>query len=295
MNIWKSRNFKPMLLKQNSKPFNDKDYIYEIKFDGHRALIFVNNKSILIQSRNGKDITYLYPELHNIKSLVNKNVIFDGEIICEEEGIPSFKNLQKRSHLKNKNQINKEVINNPVKFIVFDVLYENKDITNKSLIKRKEILNKYKDTDYFIKSKYIKKDGINLFKKIKKLNLEGIVCKNINGKYHINKRTYDFIKVKNINRDEFYIGGYINNKNNTVSLLLGEYNDNNKFMYVGKVIMSKNKKLYDKLKFKRKSKSYFINYDKEAIFIKPELTCFVEYQERTKSNHLRHSVYKDYE
>lgn len=294
MSIWNDRNFKPMLLKQIDKPFNDKDYIYEIKFDGHRALIFVNNKSILIQSRNGKDITYLYPELHSIKSLVNKNVIFDGEIICEEDGIPSFKNLQKRSHLKNKNQINKEVINNPVKFIVFDILYENKDITNLNLLKRKEILNKYEDNDYFIKSKYIKEKGIELFKKIKKFNLEGIVCKNINGKYHINKRTYDFIKVKNINRDEFYIGGYINNKNNTVSLLLGEY-DNNKFMYVGKVIMSKNRKLYDKLKNRRKSKNYFIDYDKDAIYIKPELKCFVEYQERTKSNHLRHSVFKDYE
>ena len=77
-------------------------------------------------------------------------------------------------------------------------------------------------------------------------------------------------------------------------MLLGEYN-NDKFIYVGKVIMSKNKKLYDKLKNKRKSKNYFSDYNKNAIYIKPELTCFVEYQERTKSNHLRHSVFKDYE
>ncbi len=294
MSIWTNRDFKPMLLKQIYKPFNDKDFIYEIKFDGHRALIFVNNKSILIQSRNRKDVTYLYPELKSIKELVNKNVIFDGEIICESDGKPSFRNLQKRSHLKNKTQIKKEMMNNPVKFIVFDILYENKDITNLSLIKRKEILSKYKDTDVFIKSKYIEEKGIELFKKIKKLNLEGIVCKDINGKYHINKRTYDFIKIKNIERDEFYIGGYVENKNNTVSLLLGEYNKD-KFMYAGKVIMNKDKKLYKKIKSKRKSKNYFIDYKKEGIFIKPELTCFVEYQERTKSNHLRHSIYKDYE
>lgn len=294
MSIWTNRKFKPMLLKQIYKPFNDKNYIYEIKFDGHRALIFVNSKNILIQSRNGKDITYLYPELEKIRNLINKNVIFDGEIICEEEGRPSFKNLQKRSHLKNKDQIKKEVINNPVKFIVFDILYENKDITNLSLIERKDILNKYKDNDVFVKSKYIEEKGIELFENIKKLNLEGIVCKDIKGKYHINKRTYDFIKVKNIERDKFYIGGYIENKYNTVSLLLGEYSGE-KFMYVGKAIMSKNKKLYKKLKAKRKSKNYFFDYKKDGIFVKPELTCFVEYQERTKSNHLRHSVYKDYE
>lgn len=290
MNIWKDRNFKPMLLKQIYKPFNDKNYIYEIKFDGYRALIFANNKNIKIQSRNGKDITYLYPELESIKKLVNKNVIFDGEIICEENGKPSFRNLQQRSHLKNKNQIKKSIIENPVRFIVFDILYENKDLTDLDLLKRKEILSKYKENDNFIKSKYIKEKGIELFKKIKKLNLEGIVCKDINGKYHINKRTYDFIKIKNIERDEFFIGGYTENKNNTISLLLGEYN-NKKFMYVGKVIVSKNKKIYDKLKLKKETKNFFNGYYKKAIYVKPELKCFVEYQERTKSNHLRHSVY----
>ncbi len=294
MNMWKDRSFKPMLLKQIKKPFNDKDFIYELKFDGHRALIFVNNKNILVQSRNGKDITFLYPELESIKKIVNKNVIFDGEIICESDGKPSFKKIQTRSHLKDKNKIKKEMINNPVKFIVFDILYENKDLTNLNLLKRKEILNKYRDTDVFIKSKFIKEKGVELFKKIKKLKLEGIVAKNVNGKYHINKRTDDFIKIKNIERDKFYIGGYIENKNNTISLLLGEYLDN-KFMYVGKVIMSKNKNLYDKLKVKKKSKNYFDNYKDKGIFIKPELACYIEYLERTKSNSLRHPIYKDYE
>ena len=288
MNIWKDRNFKPMLLKQIKKPFNDKDFIYELKFDGHRALIFANNKNILVQSRNGKDITFLYPELESIKKIVNKNVIFDGEIICESNGKPSFKKIQTRSHLK------KEMINNPAKFIAFDILYENKDLTNLNLLKRKEILNKYRDTDVFVKSKYIKEKGVELFKKIQKLKLEGIVAKNVNGKYHINKRTDDFIKIKNIERDRFYIGGYIENKNNTISLLLGEYLDN-KFMYVGKVIMSKNKNLYDKLKVKKKSKNYFDNYKDKGIFIKPELACCIEYLERTKSNSLRHPIYKDYE
>ena len=290
MNIWKNRNFKPMLLKQIYKPFNDKKYIYEIKFDGYRALIFVNKNSILIQSRNGKDITHLYPELENIKTLVNKNVIFDGEIICEEDGKPSFRNLQKRSHLKNKTQIKNAITNYPVKFIVFDILYENKDITDLDLLKRKDILNKYKDNYVFVKSKYIHEKGIELFKKIKKLNLEGIVCKDINGKYHINKRTYDFIKIKNIERDEFYIGGYTMNKNNTISLLLGEYIDN-KFIYVGKVILNKNKKIYKKIILKKETKNYFNNYKGNAIYIKPDLKCIVQYQERTKSNHLRHSVY----
>ena len=121
MNLWKNRNFTPMLLKEIDKPFNSKKYYYELKYDGYRALIFVNKNEIYIQSRNKNDITFLYPELSNIKKIVNKNVIFDGEIVIFENNKPSFNKISKRSKLKNKNIIKKESINNPVIFIAFDI------------------------------------------------------------------------------------------------------------------------------------------------------------------------------
>lgn len=291
INIWKNRNWSPMLLKEIDKPFNNKDYIYEMKFDGIRAIIFSNPKSVYIMSRNNKDLTSLYPELQEIKNIVKENVIFDGEIIMTDNGYPSFSKLQNRSHLKNKKIILKESLNNPVNFIAFDILYENKDLRNKSLLERKEILSKYPDNEVFIKTKYIKKDGVKLFKNIKKMNLEGIVAKNINSPYHINKRTNDFIKIKNIKDKEFYIGGYIEKENNSLSLLLGEYK-NNKLYYVGKVTMNKKKDKYKKIIKVKKDKNKFEDCNEDAIFIKPTITCTVTFLERTSKNHLRHPVFK---
>lgn len=287
MNLWKNRNFTPMLLKEIDKPFNSKKYYYELKYDGYRALIFVNKNEIYIQSRNKNDITFLYPELSNIKKIVNKNVIFDGEIVIFENNKPSFNKISKRSKLKNKNIIKKESINNPVIFIAFDILYENKDLTNLPLIERKKILGKYQDTDFFIKSKVYLNNGIKLYNFIKKNNLEGIVIKDINGLYHINKRTSDFIKVKNIKSDNFFIAGYINNNKYTSSLVLCE-KYNNDYIYVGKVLISKKNNIYKKILNIKKCKNYLKIENNDITFIKPILSCKINYLERTKNGHLRH-------
>lgn len=287
MNLWKNRNFTPMLLKEIDKPFNSKKYYYELKYDGYRALIFVNKNEIYIQSRNKNDITFLYPELSNIKKIINKNVIFDGEIVIFENNKPSFNKISKRSKLKNKNIIKKESINNPVIFIAFDILYENKDLTNLPLIERKKILGKYQDTDFFIKSKVYLNNGIKLYNFIKKNNLEGIVIKDINGLYHINKRTSDFIKVKNIKSDNFFIAGYINNNKYTSSLVLCE-KYNNDYIYVGKVLISKKNNIYKKILNIKKCKNYLKIENNDITFIKPILSCKINYLERTKNGHLRH-------
>lgn len=287
MNLWKNRNFTPMLLKEIDKPFNSKKYYYELKYDGYRALIFVNKNEIYIQSRNKNDITFLYPELSNIKKIVNKNVIFDGEIVIFENNKPSFNKISKRSKLKNKNIIKKESINNPVIFIAFDILYENKNLTNLPLIERKKILEKYQDTDFFIKSKVYLNNGIKLYNFIKKNNLEGIVIKDINGLYHINNRTSDFIKVKNIKSDNFFIAGYINNNKYTSSLVLCE-KYNNDYIYVGKVLISKKNNIYEKILNIKKCKNYLKIENNDITFIKPILSCKINYLERTKNGHLRH-------
>lgn len=291
-NLWKDRTWKPMLLKEIVKPFNSQDYFFEVKFDGIRAVIFTNKKSVKIQSRNGQDLTNLFPELQNIKLLVNKNTIFDGEIIAFDGQKHSFSKIQERLHQKNKTKIDNFADKNPVTFMVFDILYENRNLINLPLYRRKEILNKYEDNDYFIKVQYIETNGIKLFKSVKKFDLEGIVAKNKNGKYYINKRTDEFIKIKNIQRDEFFIGGYEEKKNNLISLSLGEYvNDN--FVFVGKVTISEKSMLYKKVKSLKNSKNYFSDFKENIKYVKPTISCYVQYLERTKSNHLRHPVIKN--
>lgn len=281
-----------MLLKEIDKPFDSKEYIFEIKFDGIRAIIFANKNEVKIQSRNKQNITHLFPELQKISKLVDKNVIFDGEIIIFENNKDSFSKIQERIHLKNNDKIKKASDNNPVTFIAFDILYENIDLTTLPLLERKKYLNKYKDNDYFVKTKVIDTTGVKLFNSIKKMNLEGIIAKLKTGKYYINKRCDEFIKIKNIQRDEFIIGGYEEKKNNILSLAIGEY-INKKFHFVGKVSISKNKSIYKKIQKLKKSKNYFCDFDENIYFVKPTLTCHIEYLERTKNNHLRHPIFKD--
>ena len=294
MNIWTNHNWKPMLLKQVEKPFDSKDHIFELKFDGIRAVIFASPKKVIVQSRNKVDISSLFPELQSIKKLVKNDTIFDGEIVAFKDGLPSFSKLQERNHLKNSYKITKESEENPIVFVCFDILYDKKDITNLTLLERKDILKKFKENEYFLKNKFIDTYGKDFFKEIKKKHLEGIIAKRKDSTYKINTRSDVWLKIKNLNIDNFFIGGYIkSNKTNIISLLLGEIR-NDSLYYVGKVSLHENNKLYPKiLKQKEINNNPFINYKGKGIFIKPNITCNILYLERTKNKHLRQPIYKD--
>lgn len=289
--LWVNRNFKVMLLNKVLTPFNSKDYLYEIKFDGVRALCFVNKDSLTLISRNGNDISYLFPELDKIRELVSGNVIFDGEIVSLENGKPSFSKLSFRLHLKNERNIINESIYNPVGFVVFDILYENKNLIDKTLLERKEILNNYKENEVFVKS-LVFDDGVKLFNLVKKKGLEGIVAKLKEGTYHINSRTSDFVKIKNINEGIFYICGYIDKTTNYVfSLLLCEKLDK-KFIYVGRVNVSKKEPMYKKIIKEKSVSSIFDEVINGAIYVKPKYKCSVDFLEKSKNGHLRHPIFK---
>ncbi len=293
MDIFDKKNIKAMQLKEESNPFDSKDYIYEIKFDGIRALIYLDKNTFIIKNRKCYDMTNIYPELESLKDAVgNKKCIFDGEIVVFDNGKPSFSKLQERALLKNKDKINYFKENMPVTFICFDILYEDKDLRNLTLKERKKILSKYRDKDNFIKTKQFKK-GINLFKEIKKLDLEGIVAKKINSTYYGDLKTDDWIKIKNIKDDEFYIGGYKDDKDSYVaSILVGDFIDN-KFKFVSKVTLGKNKDEFKIIKKCKRTKNKFDDFnDNNYIYIEPKLICSICFLERTSNGHLRHPVFK---
>ena len=274
-----------MLVAEIPFAFENK-YLYEIKFDGIRALIYVNKNNISIRTRNNVDVTHLFLELHGIKNIVGRDTcIFDGEIVLFDKGRPSFSSLQKRLRIKNKDRIKAVSLDNPVQFVVFDIIYRNRDLTNKTLVERKKILDKYKDTDSFVKSK-VYSDGEKLFTFVKKLELEGIVAKEKDSLYYVNKRSTVWIKLKNYQTDEFYIGGYVKNKT-SYSLLLGE-KKKNKLYYVGKIKVSNNKDITKEVLAKKKINNPFDNYESVGIFIEPNIKIIINYLEKTKSNMLRH-------
>lgn len=289
MDLW-NKKISPMLLDEINKPFDSKDFLFEIKFDGIRALINVSPNTFKITSRNGIDLTKNYIELKNIQNNIKDKIIFDGEIVVFNNNKPSFTNVLKRLRTKDKNKINSQAKNNPTTFICFDILYLNKNITKLPLIKRKEILNQFEDTEYFVKTKYILNNGKRLFKEIKKIDLEGIVAKKINSQYEIDKRSKEWIKIKNYKEEVFYVVGYTYKENSNVfSVILGEY-INKKLCCVGKVFIVKRNSLFKKILNEKEIKSKDLN-NKNIHYIKPKYRCKVKYIERTESNNLRQPFY----
>lgn len=286
MSLW-NKDIKPMLLGEVREVFDSKEYLYEVKYDGIRVLVFVSKDKVVIRSRYGIDITGLFPEMGVLCKMVKGNVIFDGEIIMLDNNKVSFSKLQKRIHLKNKKTIEFLSKTNPVIFICFDVIYEGKDLINLSLLERKEVLSNYRDNDVFIKSTYVIGDGTKLFNAIKKLDMEGIVAKKINSKYLVNERSDNWLKIKNYKSGDFIILGYINKEeSHVISLVLGEHL-NKKIVYVGKVILGKKRNLADKILKMKKSKAVVKIKDKDVIYIKPEIKCLIKYLERTENGLLR--------
>lgn len=279
------KDLKPMLLKEVDKPFDSDDFIYELKYDGIRVLIYVSDEVFKIITRNGNNVTNIYPELSCIKDLVkNHKVIFDGEIVAFSNGKPSFLELQKRSHLKSNYKILSKMEEIPICFVAFDLLYLDKDITGIDLLTRKKKLSKFKDNDFFIKTKFYSY-GIRLFNHAKKLGLEGIVAKQKNSKYIMGERVDFWLKIKNFKKDYFYIYGYSKLKKKYV-LFLGEYKDKY-FKSVGKVSVIKDNSIL-KLVLKQKITKQLndINY------VKPQYKILVHYVEKTNNNTLRQPFIK---
>ena len=291
MDLFDNKNIKPMLLTELDMPFNNKDYIFELKYDGIRALIYID-KNIEIINRYGKNITNKFPELNDLKNITKEKCIFDGEIIVINKNKPSFEKIQERINLKNKNKINTLSDKDPAIFIAFDILYQNKDLTNLPLIERKKILKKHKDTDLFIKSKTIEEKGINLFNFAQKEQLEGIVAKKKESIYELGKRTDNWIKIKNWQEENFYICGY-SVKDYVASIILGR-KENNKYFFVSKVTLGKNTNEFKEIIKSKVTKNILIDFnDLEYTFILPKLKATIMYLEKTKNGHLRHPVFKE--
>lgn len=281
-----------MLLKEKSNPFDDEDSIFELKFDGIRATMHVSKNVFRIYTRRGVDVTLQFPELGSIKGLVKKKVIFDGEIVAFENGSPSFSKLSRRNRLKDGKKIREESKRNPVHFVAFDILYEDEPLVDLPLLDRKKILEKYPSRNVFMKTEYIEKEGIKLFSKVKEAGLEGIVAKKKDSTYEIGTRSCNWIKVKNFKKGVFFVGGWTDNKIKC-SLLLGEY-QNKKFVFVGKVSISRTSKLYRKLKEEKlRDKTPFGDYDERNIkYLSPKIRVEVSYMERTPGGNLRQPVFK---
>ena len=193
---------KPMLAKETNTPFDDKDWLFEIKWDGYRAISEIKDGEVKLYSRNGNSFKNAYPLVVSALQKIKHNVILDGEIVVlNKKGQPDFQKLQ---HYEDNTQY-------PICYYVFDVLQiDGRKTGELPLLKRKELLkqiipNKNAVLKY---ADHIIGKGIGFYKAAQQNNLEGIMAKKADSEYYEGSRTGDWLKIKHHNSDEVIVVGF---------------------------------------------------------------------------------------
>ena len=294
-----------MLCKKASKNLlKSNQYYFEIKLDGTRAVIYANKKKkeLKIVNRRGFRIEKRYPEFRNIfKFLKCDSCVLDAEIIVyNERGLPDFRLLQQRDLLDNKLLIKLRSQTIPATIVVFDILEKDgKCLLNLEIEKRKKILEESVKENNIIQKMIYAEDGMELWKMIRKNNLEGIIAKLKGSKYYPGKRADVWLKIKNLKSIDAVIVGYTERKNKPSlfgSLALALY-QKNKLFYIGKVGTGWDegfiKFFSSKLQKIKINKPLVENPpNKKIIWVKPKFVCEVEYLEVTSKRELRAPSFK---
>ncbi len=296
--LFEEKNISPMLLNEVKEPFDDDDYIYELKLDGIRCVAYIEPKSVTLQNKRFKDLTDIYPELSDISKCVKKRVILDGELVVLTDGKPDFYALQKRSLMGDKFRISLAAKKNPVQFVAYDILYyDGKDLTDYPLMERKEYLSKAVTERHNLSvSRWIERNGVTFFELAKKENLEGIVAKKKDGLYHIGKRTSEWIKIKVMQDEDLLVLGYQPDENGKVKdLILGYYDEKGELKCRGKVYLgvskAEQKIIADFAKKNTVKRPWFDKY-KNAVWLKPQLVGTAHFMHETESGGMRQPVWK---
>jgi bifunctional non-homologous end joining protein LigD len=280
-----------MLCTLVDEPFDEKGWIFEVKWDGYRAFA-KKNGSVQLISRGKQSFNKRFPTIVSELEKIKTSFIIDGEIvILDSKGKSNFQMLQ--NYYKKK-------IGTPY-FYVFDILELNeKDLRDLPLIERKKILKKallnLKHVRY---SRHILAHGKAFFKIAEKKGLEGIIAKKGDSPYQF-ARTRDWLKIKVKNRQEVVIGGFSEPKGTREkfgALLIGVYKKG-KLLYAGRVGGGFNRELlkdvYADLRKQIQKESPFENAPKNAAatWVKPKLVCEVEFTQWTQGGKMRHPIFK---
>ena len=285
-----------MLATLIDKPFDSPDWIFEIKWDGYRAISRINENEVSIYSRNNISFNEKFPEIVDSLSALRIDTVLDGEIVVvDENGKSDFQLLQ--AYLKEKK--------GNLVYYVFDILYlDGKTLTDLELSDRKKILkdlfSNIKALDYIRISDYIEKDGKDFFRIAKQNNLEGIIAKKKTGKYLSGRRSRDWLKIKSVLQQEVVVAGYTLSKSpfrKIGSLIAGVY-DNEDLIFIGQIGTgfdeSEINKILSRLERLNTLSSPFKetpDIDPVPLWTKPEIVAEVRFSEWTRKGIMRQPVY----
>jgi len=285
----------PMLAESTEKPFDDKGWLFEIKWDGYRAIAFIEGGKVRLVSRNQNELTGRYPELKNMPEYVKaKTAILDGEVVAlDDEGRASFSLMQQRTGFRPGGHRIAAKADIAVLYYAFDLIYlDGYDWRRVNLIDRKKKLREIlKEGDALRYSDHYEAQGTALFEIARQKKLEGILAKRSASCYE-ERRSRDWLKIKIRHRMECVVGGYTQPEGTRAhfgSLVLGLYDKEKRLVHVGQVGSGFDQKLLSELfkeLDKRETKKNPFYGDVEALrkvtWVKPELVAEVEYAEWTE-------------
>jgi len=276
------------------------DWLYEVKWDGVRALIFVEKKRVGIMARKGTSIEKQYPELLKIADCLEaESAILDGEIVCfDENGAPSFQLLQNRIGAGTKS-VPMLAKSHPASFFAFDLLYlDGYDLRRTPLIERKNLLASVLEAnpDFRYSEHFIGK-GEELLTAVQAKGLEGIVAKHAFSKYE-SKRSREWVKIKVVNQQDFVICGLIEGERKYFGALALAVYEGGKFVYAGNVgsgfTQETLKSVYDKLKPLITTRATLKPIPQDigkVTWVKPDVVCTVKFNSWTDDLRLRAPVF----
>ncbi len=287
------RQLKPMLATPGADPFDNQQWIFEIKLDGYRILASRHGDVQKLVSRNGKIYNDKYPPVAVELAVIDHDFIIDGEVVVlDGDGRSDFGALQ---------NLNGDSIQR-LFYYVFDLLWlDGYDLTGMPLTGRKELLKMLLPA-HLQRIRYldhIEARGKEFFARAKDLQLEGIMAKRKQSRYYQGRRSDEWIKLKTVKRQEVVIAGYTPPKGSRMYFgsLVMAVNDRGKLRYAGRVGTGfddkRLKEIYRKMQPLKTEKAPVEGHGlKEVQWVMPELLAEVQFSEWTKTSVMRHPTFK---
>ncbi len=232
-----SLSLKPMMAKRRNAPFDDKDWIFEFKWDGIRAFIYKGGGKQKIETRRGNVITRKFPEI-TIEPA--RDLIVDGEIVVVREGRPDFQAVQTRTQVEDPVRIKILSETLPAVFVAFDIVYlDGKWLNENPLEERKEFLAQaVEENDHVLLAPFVEERGVELYERARKMGFEGIMAKQKGTPYIFGKRVPFWLKIKESKTIDAVICGLTLGEGKRApyfgSLVLGLYK-NGDLVHIGNV------------------------------------------------------------
>ncbi len=301
-------SIKPMLAVAGRLPTDSEDWAFEIKWDGVRAILFVEGGRVRAQSRNDLDVTVSFPELGDIgKFLGMTTCVLDGEIVAlGDDGRPSFSRLQRRMHVSNQREAKRRSTSDPVSFVAFDLLYiDGHSLMDASYDERRgrlEALHLSGET-FTTTEAFRDVSGQDILQATVENGLEGVVAKRRSSPYRPGRRSPDWTKVKSFRTQEVVIGAWTDGqgeRHNSLGALLLGIPDDGGLRYAGKVGTGFSAKvradlLHDLQPLATPASPFLALPSGDAAkahFVRPELVGEVEFGEWTTAGRLRHPTWR---